>query len=519
MNPSSVPKYETIPDLPRDHSLLEAKIESYLYDYENGKKVCKYIIACRYTKHLSWEIKRRYKEFHLLAENLKRAFNSIPPLPGKTLLPLTSDTQLEKRKQALDDFLQHIVTREELFSHPTFYSFLGVSKEVPFLMTNFPVPIGSLSNTTAFGYRWAQLSLRGGFGLVASHPVYVSTRVDSYFTNMLSSRGGILSKDPEAKAVASTSADKVCGLVEFVKRKQAAESLQKSKSRQDGKELKDYNEIVDKLDSDDEVNDPLNYFKFEKAFDKAFKSQVIACEWLEKLSAYAVGLDSGDVFIFYYNTGNNQGFVKETPFYKAHSKRVMKFAYDQDKEMLHSVGEDNRMISYDLGVEKIVSRLNLPTKKATYLLLNSLISIILITDVDGSIYTINVTKKYPEVLQKIDTQLKGPLRGVYGYFERGLLFVSSYSDGIIKIYHNPDMGDYRNTFECKLAIKGPMHPRTLFFWPERQELWVGCSKGLVNIYGGLPLNEIPDLKSFSMPTILNPTCKIVFTSLFFTSFR
>lgn len=145
---------------------------------------------------------------------------------------------IEKRKEGLNQVIKHLIGREELYSHPHFYTFFGMSQHVPFLVINHPIPISKISNGASMSYRDAFISVEDDWAFTASHSVFVANRVDSYFSNFFSKKKNL------AKMAQVTSAnEKAVGLVEFLKRIHRDEVLEaglsttQSKSKNKGKEL------------------------------------------------------------------------------------------------------------------------------------------------------------------------------------------------------------------------------------------------------------------------------------------
>jgi WD40 repeat protein len=484
------------PNIVKDYSLLEMEVGCFMFDYEKGKKFAYYLITGKYTRHIKWEVRRRYRQFSSLAESLKKSFINIPALPGKTIFTLKEDAALEKRRLGLNSFLQSLISRQELFSSPDFWSFLGLAKHVPFLIANMPIPLGLIQNQNSMGYRDAYISLDQDFGVVASHSIFVANRVDSYFSNLFSKKS-----QGNQKSLVTKSSEKSVGLIEFVKRVNKGAEIPiiplpdgstGSKHATQLEELKPLTPILlGPKDKGAKEEDPLGYFNFQKMFDKAFKYQVISLGWCPELLTFAVGLDSGDIFILGYDPGNNKGFVKETSLIKAHSKRVMRFAFDSKRGWVFSVGEDKKLCIISIQEEQTISKMMLPGAGLTHMIYHQSKSILFISEKGPNVYVVNASKKFPELAQKINTHTKGPIRGMQEVFSHNVLLVCSHGDGLIKGFYNERMEDPNGQYLCILQLQTSPNPRCVFYWPQRKEVWIGHSKGNVSVFNNITFDSPP----------------------------
>ncbi len=513
---------EVLKKLEKDYNLIEATLTTFMFDFEKKRKFAFYVIECRYTRHIKWEIKRRYKQFEKLINALKLSFTGIPTLPPKTFFTLTKDSSLEKRKEALNQVVQNLIHREELYSHPHFCIFFGIGKYVPFLVINHPVPLGDISNAAGMSYRDAFISLDEEWAFTGSHNVFVANRVDSYFSNFFSRK----KTDVREKSQVTKATDKAVGLVEFLKRvdknielpkfenssnsdtvgAKALRNLDDSEEEVPAQEVETQNK---KSKTDDIIHaeqSAIGYFNYEKIFDMGFKFQVISLAWSKEFQQFAVGLDSGDIFVLNYDPTNLKGFSKQMTFLGAHAKRVMRLVFDEKKFVLYSIGEDKKFVTIDLALEAITNKLTLPGGKLTDMIYNKGKNQCYVSDNVNSIYIINLEKKYPELFQKVNAQMKGPIRGLFGFFEHNVFIASSHGDGVIKAFKNPNITDLNSQFNCVLYIQGPMNPRCLYYWAERKELWVGCSKGVVSCYANIDLATAQQIKDGEKP-IETPICK------------
>lgn len=511
-------KEPQLQNLEKNLSHLEISVSSFIFDFEKKKKFTYFILKCKYTKNIKWEVKRRYKQFERLVADLKRSFINIPSLPGKSLFTITKEAKLEKRREGLDEFVQSILPREEMFCHPHFYNFFMIAQHVPFLCSNFPIPIGKIFNTESMGYRDAHISKEGELAILASHPIFVTDRFDSYFSNFFSRSKA---KTPAIKT--TNSVEKSVGVVEIRRRVGLSEVEKMLKSRKGNNqhelielEMEEDDLQIDSSKKMEEDADGLSYFNYVRVEEKGFKSQVIALTWSREMKKIMVGLDSGDVFVYKYDTQESIDFGSEVSFPKAHSKRVMRFVLDEKRNFMYSVGEDKKLVTYDLSEGKIIDRMTLPAVKPTNLIYHKKNQVGVISDKDGSLYVVNLSKNHPQLLQKIDGKVKGPIKGMCEVFSKNVFIIASNSDGIIKAFHNKNISDPNCVFSCVLRIQGPPGPRCLFYWEKRKELWVGYSKGVVSVFSNISFegNEMIE----DPHVIESPVCEYIISNTSFSGF-
>ena len=77
---------------------------------------------------------------------------------------------------------------------------------------------------------------------------------------------------------------------------------------------------------------------------------------------------------------------------------------------------------------------------------------------------------------------KHSIRGLDVDFKDGNLFVGD-AEGK-KVFHYTFKTPFKikNTFELKGTYTTPGEPRVCKFWPERDELYVGCAKGRITVF-------------------------------------
>ncbi|CAG8577465.1 1266_t:CDS:2 [Funneliformis caledonium] len=109
-------------------------IPAFTIKRENSKKFAIYVImvqrldAATGQVKSGWIVPRRYNEFSLLNKYLKKHHSSFVKkfqLPGKTLLNTLDNSFLESRRIQLENFLQGILTNDEICEEKQFLKFLS----------------------------------------------------------------------------------------------------------------------------------------------------------------------------------------------------------------------------------------------------------------------------------------------------------------------------------------------------------------------------------------------------------
>ena len=70
------------------------------------KSVVLYVIEIAKRTSEKYKLEKRFSEFDTLHKNLSKLFNNLPKLPSKTLLKLSKNEDLDKRREGLDQYLK-----------------------------------------------------------------------------------------------------------------------------------------------------------------------------------------------------------------------------------------------------------------------------------------------------------------------------------------------------------------------------------------------------------------------------
>ncbi len=101
-----------------------------------------------YLTEKEWNIVHRYNEFYDLFYLFQSYFYKLPNLPGKSLGKVSNLTELNRRKDMLNDFLNEIVRRPDLLSNPNTIKFLKLENHFPDIQLFQPLLIYNLEDMT-----------------------------------------------------------------------------------------------------------------------------------------------------------------------------------------------------------------------------------------------------------------------------------------------------------------------------------------------------------------------------------
>ena len=111
----------------KEQKYLSILIKSYKEIHIERKSEIYYLIQIvDNISNKKWEIKKSIIDFQNLYENLFRLYPKIPLIPQKTSFKITSLHTLDKRKYALQNFLQYCIRRKDILLNEDFLKFLEV---------------------------------------------------------------------------------------------------------------------------------------------------------------------------------------------------------------------------------------------------------------------------------------------------------------------------------------------------------------------------------------------------------
>lgn len=376
---------------------LQATITNFVEEFVNGKKVTFYKIECILSNGKNWTVKRRFSEFEKLFEELKKTHRQLPNLPGKTMFAPTNKDDIERRRKGLDDFVKNIITREDFYCKKEFIEFLELDKEQASLAVNQMEALAQITDSI-MGYRDATLFVDHNIAVAALHYVKLTSRLDSYF-------GSLFKKKNEQSSKEVTDKETV-GMVQFM--------------HGSSSDISEYSTV----------------------WKKKYTSQAICITASIELAKIAVGLDSGDIYVYGFDPKNPKKEPSDDfALLKAHSGRVMKLVFDAKLEKLYSIGDDKKLRVTGLKSRDNDQHLKTFDKGLTDICFDQKNLIAYIADSGSNIYTVDLSKSLPALGQKIKLNCAGPLRGLDVDWTSGTIFTCSYGDGHITVLKTTDIAD------------------------------------------------------------------------------
>ena len=78
------------------------------------------------TRQKEWIVEKRFSQFDALHKVLSALYPTLPQLPPKTVLKVSSPVSIIRRKLALSGYLKELVERPEILNNPVMLEFLEV---------------------------------------------------------------------------------------------------------------------------------------------------------------------------------------------------------------------------------------------------------------------------------------------------------------------------------------------------------------------------------------------------------
>lgn len=170
--------------------VMKGEIKEYKVDHVGGKQKVFFQITIEYNGY-EWMVARRYSEFEDIMKKLRFHFSNLPALPGKTFFALKKAREIEDRRSKLNDWLQHVLKRDEFYANDSFSTFLELEEHASDKLLNKICLVGRLTHS-AFGYRDILILEEENIMFSLTSQMNATTRVDSYLTNKI---GGKKSKN------------------------------------------------------------------------------------------------------------------------------------------------------------------------------------------------------------------------------------------------------------------------------------------------------------------------------------
>jgi len=351
-----------------------------------------------------WNVEKRFSEFDALDKALRPVYGNLPALPGKSLLAIKQSTELERRREGLEKYLKHLVTRTDIISSDVFKRFLQLDNFAPEAVVQPPKHLGNLEGLV-LGVRDFLYQPEEKLLFIAISDMSVASRVDSYVTNM---------KLPWEKDVPKGTLVTV-GAVECYLQKEDIE----------------------------------NEIKFEKLWVKTSQSQVICMHWDQTSNNLLIGKDDGTLSILKVAADLSYTKYEEVlSDYKLHTSRIMGVYFDPISEYVYTVSEDKKFKVYNPRKESLVadiycgatisgndgtSSFGVGNVQLTGLAADRENKRLFITSRSGRVFIYDISPVIPEILHSFQAHTKGAIRGVFFDPIKNYLITANYDDGVLAL--------------------------------------------------------------------------------------
>ena len=417
-------------------AIIGIEIKSFSEKYIDKKTVTFYGVEI--TSHITqkaFTIQRRYNEFKTLHATLSKVYLNLPPIPGTSFFKITSEEQLNKRKNELEKFLRECVQRKDIFLNVDFRNFLELEKNAPEVLANDVKNIYDYKKLV-LGVRNFIIVPHREIMLVCCSDMNIISRADS----MLSNFSFPWEKKSKSHVPLGAAFIYQC--------------------KPDKKEI----------------------YKIHKIWAKSFPIQTGAIYWEDKNEIYCVGNDDGKIHIF--------KAVPKTHYLKMdticelsfHTDRIMGLGLDPETMNLYSCSTDKSFYVTDLKNEKFPNILiHVSTSGYTNLIFDTQNRRIFLTNEEGelSIYSTNVYP--PNQVRSLMTSAMSCIRAIYVDNINNLLFTGSVN-GLITIINLGLPGKERLITEMSSFSIGKMKIRVCVGNPKSNELITGDQVGRVVVW-------------------------------------
>ena len=416
-------------------AILGITVQSYAEKYVEGKTATFYLVEL--ISHISqktWTIEKRYSEFKLIYDKLKKIFPRIPSIPGKTLTKITSEQGLNKRKELLQIFLRDCVQRRDILQNEDFQKFLELEKYAPEINGN--------NVTQIYDYKKCPLGVRSfivvphrEIMLVCCSDMDIVSRTNIKLANLtLGMKKGEDNQIPMGAA--------------FI-----------YQCKPDKKEI----------------------YIIHKIWAKPFPIQTGVIHWDDKNEIYCIGLDDGRVFAYKGESKTHYLEMNKICELCFHTDRVMGIAIDPNNLKLYSCSTDKTFYVTDLA-NKCVENILINTSNSGYT--NMEIDVpnkrIFLTNETGELSIYSLTKK-PTLIKSLQTSSLSSIRAFHIDYKTNYIFTGNVG-GKICIMNLPKVDKEKLISEISNFGVGNQKIRVCRNDPNNNELITGDENGRVTIW-------------------------------------
>lgn len=114
---------------------LKVRIPSFSYEIFSGSSKVVYEIKVS-LRGVIYATHKRYSDFFELHKLLKSEYDNLPSFPARTFFALKNKSDLDKRRAALQNYLELVCQREEIVGNQNFFTFIELTNYVPDILAD-----------------------------------------------------------------------------------------------------------------------------------------------------------------------------------------------------------------------------------------------------------------------------------------------------------------------------------------------------------------------------------------------
>ena len=417
-------------------SIIGISVLSYSERYVDSKTATFYNVELEsHITQKKWTIDKRYSEFYSMHEKLKKLFPRLPTIPGKTFTRLTSEQGLNKRKEALQEFLRACVKRRDILQNPDFQKFLELEENAPEVIGN--------TVTLIYDYKKCPLGVRD-FIVVPHREIMCVCCSDM---NLISRTNVTLTNFAFGKSKGDD-----CQIP------MGAAFIYQCKP------------------------DPKEIYKIHKIWAKAFPVQTGAIHWEDKNEIYSIGLDDGRVLAFKAVPNTHYLEMNKICELCFHTERIMGLAIDPTTLKIYTCSSDKSFYVTDLTkstVENIL--INTSISGYTNMEMDAKNQRIFLTNETGELNVYSIKTDPPSLVRNLQTSSLSAIRAFHIDYKNNYIFTGNVG-GKICIMNLPPANKERLISEISNFGVGEQKIRVCTNDPVNYELITGDENGRVTIW-------------------------------------
>ena len=126
-----------------DHKIfILVSIREHIKKEEDYFPYCKYIEYRVHveTKYRTWYVDKRYNNFQLLHEEIKKKYSPLPRFPEKRIFNMSEEI-IRERKTLFTEYLNYVIQKTNFINNLHILDFLKIDKELVMLLLKYPTTI------------------------------------------------------------------------------------------------------------------------------------------------------------------------------------------------------------------------------------------------------------------------------------------------------------------------------------------------------------------------------------------